>query len=79
MFPSERQSCRLSPQVRRGCSGAATGSCDRGVLTIGSSRDAEQQAIYREHGFMSDALHPSQLGHDDIAQRVLALLGLRPR
>ncbi|HEY5076801.1 MAG TPA: hypothetical protein VIJ48_04800 [Acidimicrobiia bacterium] len=31
------------------------------------------------HGFMSDALHPSQLGHDDIAQRVEDLLGLRPR
>ncbi len=54
-------------------SGAATGSCDREVLTIGLLRDAQQQAIYRatyERGFMSDALHPSQLGHDDIAHRV---------
>jgi hypothetical protein len=26
------------------------------------------------HGFMADALHPSQLGHDDIATRVKAML-----
>jgi len=32
-----------------------------------------------ERGFMSDVLHPSQLGHDDIAHRVEDLLGLRPR
>ena len=31
------------------------------------------------HGFMADALHPSQLGHDDIATRVKAMLRVGPR
>ena len=30
-----------------------------------------------EAGWMYDALHPTQRGHDDIATRVCALLGLR--
>ncbi len=33
------------------------------------------QAAY-DHGLMADTLHPSQLGHDEIARRVLSRLGL---
>jgi lysophospholipase L1-like esterase len=35
-------------------------------------------AAYRA-GLMTDGLHPTQLGHDDIAERVLAVLGITAR
>jgi lysophospholipase L1-like esterase len=44
---------------------------DEWTSTVGAGWDAAWAA-----GFMHDSLHPTQLGHDDIATRVSAALGL---